>query len=248
MKRKIIGILLALVIIAISLTACNLGSDSDSESPSGEYYKNNAIVVYDEGAQSKYVFAANQYAHTRVYSKPDYFMEGIYDSPTGGTKYFDELGTSLQCWKNDGTMPTTFYTRYAPIDGLHSTSEILYEDATFTSWYTTCEYIPPKSIVSAAKGNLNRYVEINIQFKTKDEVSDSCYIYLKDSTESSATESQSCHITPTSKYEQYSVSFKVPARFMKTGELIVVFNRTNNFKFGYFKDVVIDIMFTDEVE
>lgn len=248
MKKRIIGILLVLVIIAISLTACNLGSDSDNESPSGEYSKDDAIVVYDEGAQSKYSFASSQYAHTRVYSKPGYYMEGIYDSPTGGTKYFDELGKSLTPWQNDGARPNTFYTRYAPVAGLHSTSDVLYEDAKSASWYAICEYVPPKYIVSAAMGNLNRYVEINIQYKAKDEVSETCFVYLKDSLESSATETSMYRQELTKSYKEYTVSLKVPARFMKTGELIVVFNRTNNFKYGYFKDIVIDITFTDEVE
>lgn len=243
MKKKLIVLLLIFAVSVSILTACNSNSDSN---PS-RYSDDRVVTVYDEGAPTRYNFASSYDAYTKVYSKPGYYMEGIYDAPTGGKKYFDELGKSLLPWNWD-TNPKEFYTRYKEINGLTHTSDVLCEDATLASWSTRYDYDLPKNIVSAAKGNLNRFVEITISYKAKDDVSENCYVYLLDSTDNSATQSTWYHNELTTNYKQYTATLKVPARFMKDGSLYVVFNRTNNFKYGYFKDFVITIAFTDEVE
>lgn len=138
--KKVLTALVLLLCCLLSFTGCSLlfgpgypsGSNNSDNGSSGNAPSSSVVTIYFGSSSTKYTIKDNDYAEIHILATNDGTMiEGIYDSQSGGTKYFDlstdgTYFTNLNPWNS--YYPQTFYAQYTNSATSYTSSVINYED------------------------------------------------------------------------------------------------------------------------
>lgn len=170
MKKILVVFLMAL--LAIELVGCSwFGIAGDNSSISANA-KNTVIVNFhdNDNVKSEQLKIGEEYkAYVPV--KSGYYLTGYYSEPTGGKRYFDELGRSISVWSEN--YPTDVYAQWASVSGM-MIYNIYNPEKTYTGGpgmdssigiLFSIEEFPAKLV----SGNLDRDVVVNISYRIYEE-------------------------------------------------------------------------------
>jgi len=163
----------ALVPFVFCLASCDMFS---SASESTTYTPNEVGIQIIDGEQTyNKTVLLNRLTDIDEYTKEGYGLEGIYDSPEGGTKYFSSDGKMLRNYVEGD--PTVFYTHWQSIEGLTNTGT--YEGPDELSYYQGYNFTPKASTTfgNAMKGNRSKNVKASISFYATETSSSEDWVY-----------------------------------------------------------------------
>jgi hypothetical protein len=126
MKKTVKFITFALMAcLMLSLMAgCSVFMDKNEV---GEGYTQSTLTFCDGDDSMQCVAMYGQEIEITPPTKNGFYLDGYYDSPDGGVKYFGGDGRSISKWEE--SFPTTLYARWNDISDLKLTIEVFGSDA-----------------------------------------------------------------------------------------------------------------------
>lgn len=230
-------VLLVVVFLAISLTACGLFGDDAPK------VKTTKITVYVDGMPNEFTVTYNSTAEIGALAKSGCYMVGIEDD--AGHKYFDEGGRSLQAWNEAN--PDTFYAKFEPLDSLAYSYRTMatntvaigtQEDHMTYSILYSYDSSKEKQFLSALKGNPECNVTITYSFDAKKQQNVwKPNLYVKVFANDDETlQSLTINEQPVD-FKRYTYSVTVPARRLVNGLKISFTNNDFALCAKYIKNV-----------
>ena len=233
--KRLLSILL-LIATLFSLSSCkliSLGSSNDDSENSGNSQGDNAdskkskqtVQVYSEGAAISYTFTGGETAQIEIPSKNGYYFSGAYDSPNGGTKYFDIDGTSVSAWYTGN--PSVYYAHFDPISKCRF-SEVQRDENPF-SWHYGIVWFTfdlGEEFRTAIQANTDKEIAVSVSFDvTCDnswEIGEACITNMK-----SGGEKFKCFSSlplTADTYKKCTYQYKIKAKLLKSGTVYFSIN------------------------
>lgn len=230
------------------LTACNaIGPQEEIKNKQDKNIDLNIIV---DGSVSTFMVTEGQVANVTSFTKPGYYLMGIYDQNEGGTRYFDSSGESTTVWQK--TYPTTLYAQWGKIGELSKMLGAKFQEEAYEyTWAVNLIWAIPSDFLNAVNGNLTKDITITLSFRLKegsstifDTNNNISLITLKSTTGDDAeTFGTKTVQSYTGNYTEYQLEWCVPARCVKGGRVIIEFNRGNTFNETFILDAVASVAF-----
>ena len=254
MKKSLFFVILIVILSSLYLfTGCSGGSfGSSTDTLTEKQNKNTTISIDVDGSINSFPVTYGSLANVTSFTKPGFYLKGIYDKKEGGVKYFNSDGGSTSVWQN--TYPKTLFAQWGDLNELSKTLKTKFADEAY--YYTrkvNCIWSLPGDFRNAVHGNLDKEIEVTLEFRLKegnstifDTNNQTNWITLKDSTDGSAENfGEKTFSSYTSNYTSYSCTWVVPARCARNGSIIIEFNRGNQFNETYIRDAVVSVQFKD---
>ena len=174
--KKLLTALAILLCCMFTLAGCEFpfggssnGSSSGDNSGSNNTPASSTVTIYFGDASSTYTIKKSGYAEIYVLAgNSGKMIEGIYDSQSGGTKYFDvaEDGsyfTNLNPWNTSN--PSTYYAHYSDAYTSYTSSTIKNEDPSAS---ISGAYRLDKRFIKTIMENPDATVTFNFTFQATD--------------------------------------------------------------------------------
>ena len=246
---KLATLILSVIMLAISMTACSLFSNQPDNSGGGgnegvSTPNTQTITVYNGENHVTYTATLGEVAKIDVFTKPGYYFVGAYDTAEGGTKYFDSTGNSTMVWGAGN--PDTYYARFASVLEC-SYKDTLREDGGI--WFT---FTLDEEIMSAINGNLDHKLNVNISFEAAcEETWELRKAYITNNKSGGTNHicfDEAIQLPNNAMYKSFNYSFEIKAREFKNGNVyFYIYNSTIvSVKDYYVKNITLDIEFASE--
>lgn len=253
MKRifNFLIVLMFVIILGLCVYGCGSNNYDDEQTKLEEKLEKNIdININVDGSINTFMVTEGQIANVTSFTKPGYYLKGVFDKNEGGVKYFDSNGESTTVWQK--TYPTTLYAQWGELSELSKTLATKFsEEASYYTWSVNLAWALPSDFVNAVKGNLAENIVVTLSFRLKEGSSTifstnnkTTRITLKSTTGDDAeTFGTKTAQSYTNNYTDYQLEWCVPARCAKDGRIIIEFNRGNDFNETYIRDAVVTVGF-----
>ncbi|MCL2555644.1 MAG: hypothetical protein FWE03_01315 [Firmicutes bacterium] len=231
---KILMICLLALIIIFPLSACDLFGDDNQPPPATV-----SVVLVDGDDYFTAGFEIGQIAELeleKVTTRQGYFLQGYFSDISGGARYLDSAGRSLEPW--GANFPQRLYAQWGQISELKHYSEVFAENGVVLqgnnlSGSTNFDFTFSDEVINAIRGNLDRQIRISLTLQnlwTRGPMLSGITLNMYDRIGAGATRLVSDRRMPTSRHaynywHNLSAEFVLDALSTQQGALRFVFSR-----------------------
>lgn len=258
-KKNSTKIVLLLAMILPALSSCGfldlLNGHSGGNQDDSESLETTQITLYDGDFSKTFDVAIGKKASISELTKQGYYSLGYFDSPEGGTKYFNADGTSTVAWNYN--LPTSFYVQYAPISSFSYIDDSAFDGTYDFGWHIKHDLVISPECMNGIKANLDLNLSITASFSGYDSSSfvDSWILYYKNVSSYDEGNYSTAGILKAfvgeefsvgTSYASYTITKKVATDYVFSGtSLTCLFSRGNTFGSGYLRNLKYSISFSD---
>lgn len=251
---KLATLLLCIIMSITSLSACSIFSNQSDDSGSGDggdnpQPKTQTISVYNGDTLTTYTVTIGEVAEIDIFTKPEHYFVGAYDSPEGGTKYFDGNGNSTMVWGVGN--PDTYYVRFKSIYDLTYTAKQREEDP--YKWNGVSEKYVTFTFSEELRNAVSANLDTNIVVDVSVDISCDSSWSFKDIDLKTLKSGGETYVLGENEqlsggtYKTFEYSATIPTRLLRAGEIHLCLKGLDsnliNAAYYYYKNVYIMIRF-----